>query len=259
MKPLTAAVVLVALTACVSPSSPEGASAGGGAALGSLPVRYQGKLPCADCAGIRYVLNLYRDHVYALQRTYLGAPPEHKRFFEMGRWHAGSSPRTLVLVDGGDGKAQRWRSADTGMLAKLDRDGHRIESSLNYSLERTGRPVETPLADTYWRLMRLHGSKPASEGSRETPHIVLRAKGSRVVGAGFCNQLSGQYSRDGDTLRLAKLASTRMACVGASNHVENEFFKALDNVAAYRILGEHLVLYDAGNQQLAVFRATPMH
>ena len=40
--------------------------------LGQLPASFSGDLPCADCPGIRYQLDLFSDHVFFLRMIYLG-------------------------------------------------------------------------------------------------------------------------------------------------------------------------------------------
>ena len=52
------------------PSS--GQSQAGG--LGELPASFTGELPCADCPGIRYDLNLFPDKSFYLRMTYLERP-----------------------------------------------------------------------------------------------------------------------------------------------------------------------------------------
>src|SRR5262245_8168039 len=42
------------------------------APLGVLPASFIGDLPCADCPGIRYHVNLFSDRVYFLRTTYIG-------------------------------------------------------------------------------------------------------------------------------------------------------------------------------------------
>ena len=40
------------------------------AVLDPPPATFTGNLPCADCPGIRYHLNLFADHVFFLRMTY---------------------------------------------------------------------------------------------------------------------------------------------------------------------------------------------
>jgi len=42
------------------------------APFGVLPASFIGELPCADCPGIRYHVNLFSDRVYFLRTTYIG-------------------------------------------------------------------------------------------------------------------------------------------------------------------------------------------
>ena len=48
-----------------------------------------------------------------------------------------------------------------------------------------------------------------------------------------------------------------MACVQGMD-TEAAFFKALDKVRTWKILGQHLELYDAGGNMLARFEARPL-
>lgn len=52
--------------------------------VGELPASFTGDLPCADCAGIRYRLNLFRDRSFFLSSTYLGRETPHTDF-DMGK------------------------------------------------------------------------------------------------------------------------------------------------------------------------------
>ena len=118
------------------------------------------------------------------------------------------------------------------------------------SCEKLG--VNTPLDNTYWRLVELNGSAVTPhEGQREV-HIILRVDG-QVGGFGGCNHLTGRYERDGLQLRFIDLGSTLMACP----HSEEEaaFMTALQHTASFRILGESLDLRDDQGKSIALLRA----
>jgi len=51
----------------------------------SLPATYTGVLPCADCEGIRYTLNMFEDEVFFLRMTYLGKG-KGDSFDDIGTW-----------------------------------------------------------------------------------------------------------------------------------------------------------------------------
>ncbi len=65
----------------------------------ALPASFIGELPCADCAGVRYWLNLWPDQVFALRRTWRGTDETRD---VIGRWSVDGARGVLVLWDGED-------------------------------------------------------------------------------------------------------------------------------------------------------------
>lgn len=94
---------------------------------------YVGVLPCADCAGLEYRLDLLPDGVFHLRMVYRDRP---KDFYEIGTWSIDEAGKTLTLR-GRDVEPLRLAVADDDKLTLLDRDGKVIESQLNYSLYRS--------------------------------------------------------------------------------------------------------------------------
>jgi copper homeostasis protein (lipoprotein) len=114
-----------------------------------LPATFAGNLPCADCPGIDYRLNLFPDHTFFLRTTYQGRDPSVD---DVGRWLLSSDGRVLVLKGQGETPLLfSIRDADT--LRLLDTKGDEILSPLNYELRRatTVEPLEPRLrlAGTY--------------------------------------------------------------------------------------------------------------
>ncbi|MCK2184694.1 META domain-containing protein [Halomonas getboli] len=221
------------------------------AALGELPASYRGELPCADCAGIHYQISLFPDGVYTLSAVYLGTD-EPRRLHEQGEWALNAGGDILTLA-GGDQGPRQWRIVDEGNgLEMLDLEGHAIDSSLNYRVQRTGQFVSEPLENRYWKLIEL-GGEPVdmTEGTRE-PHLVFHGEQGRLAGFGGCNRLTGEYRREGDSLSIGNVASTLMACV-PGNDLEPRFQAMLENVAGYRVRADRLELLDAGGEVLARF------
>lgn len=66
------------------------------AALPDLPATYIGALPCADCAGIDWQLDLDADHSFALHQTYQGKGPG-ATLRRNGRWRFDEATQTLAL------------------------------------------------------------------------------------------------------------------------------------------------------------------
>lgn len=114
-------------------------------ALGPLPASFVGDLPCADCPGIRYQLDLYPDQAFVLRTTYLGREPDNV-FDGLGAFLLDSGRRTLMLIGGRDGPVQ-FRVENPDRLRMLDLQGQEIVSDLNDALTRAPSfvPVEPQL------------------------------------------------------------------------------------------------------------------
>jgi copper homeostasis protein (lipoprotein) len=95
-----------------------------------LPAHFTGDLPCADCPGIRHLLNLWPDQVFHLRRTYL---ERDLTLDTIGRWHADAGRAAIVLDDGSDERLEFEVRGD-GRLRLLAQDGTPIESDLPYDL-----------------------------------------------------------------------------------------------------------------------------
>ena len=104
-----------------------------GPTLGALPATYSGVLPCADCVGIRYQINLLTSGGYAQRMTYLRDGHDDS-FYELGTWTLTGDGRRLTL-HGRHGNAF-WAVKDARTLRKLDDRGEPIESKLPYELAR---------------------------------------------------------------------------------------------------------------------------
>lgn len=229
------------------------------AATIDVPARFAGKLPCADCAGIKYALSLYPDHAYILEMTYLGNPDQFTRHSEIGQWAIAADTNQLTLNSANDGKASLWQVVNAKTLEALGANGKAIESGLDYTIERTGKPVKRPLTNTHWRLVRLGGEKVEIKSDQASaPYIVLHADKKRVTGSDGCNRVMGSYTLDNDSLRLSNLAGTLMACPKPVMQTAESFKQALGNMRSYRVFANYLAIYNNQHERIAVFRATAM-
>lgn len=124
-----------------APAQPTPATRTAGLA-DELPALYSGVLPCADCPGIRYELDLRSPSVYFLRMTYL---ERASRFDEVGEWSLTPDGKTLVL-HGGAETPERFMVKDN-TLRKLDIEGKEIVSRLNYNITRQSdyTPLEPSL------------------------------------------------------------------------------------------------------------------
>lgn len=102
--------------------------------LQPLPATFAGTLPCADCPGIRYSLNLFADQTYHLRAEFVGKEPVTASD-DIGRWSVSSDGRRLDLR-GSREKTVGFLLREPGRLRKLDVEGREIESILNYDLVR---------------------------------------------------------------------------------------------------------------------------
>ena len=121
----------------------ESASA---SAITNLPATFIGTLPCADCPGIDYQINLLIDHTFVSRMTY---EERNTSFDEQGSWDSSKDDKMLVLKPA-HGRLQKFLLPDADTLRQLDADGHEIQSKFNYDLKRAGRfaPMEDQRNDS---------------------------------------------------------------------------------------------------------------
>jgi len=227
-----------------------------------LPATFVGMLPCADCPGIRYQVNLFPDHTFVSRMTY---EERNLSLDHHGHWQLTSEGKILVL-QGEDRAPEKFAVRDVHTLRKLDVEGHEIESKLNYDVKRTPEfePIEPRslttatalLENTYWKLTSL-GEVPVTAVSQQEPLFVLNSETHRVSGSGGCNRLTASYELKDDHLTFSQMVTTMMSCVEGMD-TEKAFMKALTEVKTWKMAGEELeLLNDAGNV-MARFKARDM-
>ena len=112
--------------------------------LQNLPATFTGTMPCADCQGIRYQLNLFPDDSFFLRMTYLGRKVDPVD--DIGSW-ALSSDRRILLLKGRADRPELFAIPSPGVLRKLDADGQPIQGKTPYELARTEfRPIDVKVA-----------------------------------------------------------------------------------------------------------------
>lgn len=115
-----------------------------GRPLGALPASFRGDLPCADCAALRYRLNLFADQSYFLGTETMGR--KDGQTFDIGTWSLSADGRTLALK-GNREPAETFRVIDPRTLRRLAPDGRDSEAPPHYALTRsaTFEPIEPRL------------------------------------------------------------------------------------------------------------------
>jgi copper homeostasis protein (lipoprotein) len=102
--------------------------------LGSLPATFAGTLPCADCPGIYYQLNLFPDRTFVARSTYR---ERDAAIDDIGRWVLSSDGR-VVVMKGANDRPVMFAIRDDDTLVMLDAEGDEIESTLDYAIRRSG-------------------------------------------------------------------------------------------------------------------------
>ena len=100
----------------------------------ALPASFEGELPCTDCQGIFYHLDLFADRVFFLRTTSLGHAVGAVSD-SIGSWEISRVEGRIALFGGGEAPLV-FRIVDSNTLRKLDPEGHEIDSTLNYDLRR---------------------------------------------------------------------------------------------------------------------------
>jgi copper homeostasis protein (lipoprotein) len=119
------------------------------------------------------------------------------------------------------------------------------------------RMVTVELENTYWKLTRL-GDEPVFLGEQKRePHLVLHSGEGRVAGFGGCNRLTGSYAVEGSTIAFSDIATTMMTCADGAE-TERAFATALGNARTWRLIGEHLDLFNETGDLAARFEARNM-
>ncbi len=93
-----------------------------------------------------------------------------------------------------------------------------------------------------WTLQQLHTLPGATIPTQNTPTLLLDKSTGKANGSGGCNSFFAGYSRDGETLDISNIASTKMFCPDRQE-LENAYFSALDAANRIVLKGNILQLY----------------
>jgi uncharacterized lipoprotein YbaY/heat shock protein HslJ len=112
------------------------------------------------------------------------------------------------------------------------------------------------LLNTYWVLEHIGDLtiEPAKNKKRQA-HLVLTTEESRYRATAGCNLIGGQYTLDGDKLRLLPGPMTQMACAPPIDEYERRLLQALESTESWKIDGMNLTLIGRNGEDLAKFRA----
>jgi len=254
--------VLFAVFLVASPAT--GATPPTASPIGPLPATFVGVLPCADCKGTHYQLDLLPNSRFVQSTTNMRGGDFQGIEIAPGMWWISADGRKLTLDGGGDAAGEDvrwyWQVKDARTLRMLDDQGDSIASELNYELTRTDSlPLVYPgphppeylstLANTRWVPLRIGGHAVKVAAQQEEPWIALTPKTRRITGSGGCNPFTGSYDVGVGTLRIRSLDVTSLTCPDFGS--EAAFLKALNETWGYRVTGHRLQLLDENDSVLA--------
>ena len=134
--------------------------------LTNLPATFTGTLPCADCQGIKYHLNLFGDDSYFLRRTYVGKPGGP--IDDVGSWALSSDRRMIVLM--GRGEPEWFAVPPRAHFASWTCSDARSDSKAPLDLRRASMlqplDVRLPLRGTYLNMADAATFLECSTGQR---------------------------------------------------------------------------------------------
>ena len=115
-----------------------------------------------------------------------------------------------------------------------------------------------PLADlvnTYWKLISI-GDNAITMDSKQKKEAFLQLTTENNVIKGFtgCNNYTGRYQIDGNSLSFGAIASTKKACVSGMD-TESQLMLVLSNTAYYSIHKNTLTLLNQLKKPTATFNA----
>jgi heat shock protein HslJ len=208
---------------------------------------YSGFLPCADCSGIQFSLELSEDETFKLRLVY--ADKDNSSYDSSGKitW---SKDGNCITIGEGNNKMQFLVGGN--MLLALDQEGRKITGELakNYILVK----VDLNLVEKYWKLTELSGEPVVTPKGGKEAHIILKKEGCGVSGSGGCNSLSGVYTlKPNNGISFSQMASTTMMCLNMDT--ETKLKQALETVDSYMLDGDVLIL-KAGAESRARFEAS---
>ena len=88
---------------------------------------YEGTTPCADCEGIKTVLEITNDNTYTLSMIYLGKPESDNEYSQKGSFKWDDSGMNIILKT--DGEPMKLKVGEN-QIWMLDGDGNVIDGEI---------------------------------------------------------------------------------------------------------------------------------
>jgi len=115
------------------------------------------------------------------------------------------------------------------------------------------------LADTYWRMVRLHGQPLTTPPGQREAHLVLYSQGGRYRGHFGCAGFAGLYSVEGDGIAFEAPEFTATGACSTADRAEipaaAQWRTALADARRWTVNAQVLEWFDASGRSIAVFEA----
>lgn len=112
------------------------------------------------------------------------------------------------------------------------------------------------LINNIWLVESINGETPQKKNTEHKltiPQIEFNVAEMKVNGTDGCNNFFGSIKKiDAEELIFSPLASTKKACIGTD--IPNKFNSALGKTSSYKIENFKLILFDAENNKILIFR-----
>ena len=112
----------------------------------------------------------------------------------------------------------------------------------------------TSITGTRWAFKKLRGEDAGTGAGGKAPFFTLQGAEPRISGFAGCNQITGGYQLEGQTLSFSKMAMTARACPEGME-LERKVAKVLAETRSYEVSGDVLRLRDEGGAVLAELKA----
>lgn len=107
---------------------------------------------------------------------------------------------------------------------------------LTRAQEATPTPMTSPIPPLRWELQQIAGNTSAQTPETPADYWIQLLPTGQMWFRADCNQGSGPYTLDGDSLTFGELISTRVAC--AEGSLSDEFIADLGYVASWLMVGD---------------------
>lgn len=136
-----------------------------------------------------------------------------------------------------------------------DSANHEVMSTVDTGLAVVSVNPLADLVNTYWKLISI-GDNAITMDSKQKKEAFLQltTENNMIKGFAGCNNYTGHYQIDGNSLSFGAIASTKKACLSGMD-TESQLMLVLSNTAYYSIHKNTLTLLNQLKKPTATFNA----